>query len=68
MLVHIGTGKESAQHVANRLLKILVDKGHEAETAMDYVAGDMSTGKMPPMLTSVKRRRSTRRTRRTAWW
>ena len=33
MLVHIGTGKESAQHVANRLLKILVDKGHEAETA-----------------------------------
>ena len=21
---------------------------------MDYVAGDMSTGKMPPMLTSVK--------------
>ena len=54
MLVHIGTGKESAQHVANRLLKILVDKGHEAETAMDYVAGDMSTGKMPPMLTSVK--------------
>ena len=37
MLVHIGTGKESAQHVANRLLKILVDKGHEAETAMDYV-------------------------------
>ncbi len=32
MLVHIGTGKESAQHVANRLLKILVDKGHEAES------------------------------------
>ena len=54
MLVHIGTGKESAQHVANRLLKILVDKGKEAETAMDYVAGDMSTGKLPPMLTSVK--------------
>ena len=26
MLVNIGTGKESAQHVANRLLKILVDK------------------------------------------
>ena len=36
MLVHIGTGKESAQHVANRLLKILVDKPR-AETAMDYV-------------------------------
>ena len=29
MLVNIGTGKESAQHVANRLLKILVDKGNE---------------------------------------
>lgn len=29
MLVSIGTGKESAQHVSNRLLKILVDKGNE---------------------------------------
>ena len=28
MLVNIGTGKESAQHVANRLLKILVDTRH----------------------------------------
>ncbi len=27
MFVQLGTGKESAQHVANRLLKILVDKG-----------------------------------------
>lgn len=55
MLVTIGTGKESAQHVANRLLKILVDKGNEAEQALDFMAGDMSTGKLPPMLTSVKR-------------
>lgn len=29
MLVKIGNGKESAQLVANRLLKILVDKGTE---------------------------------------
>lgn len=29
MLVNIGTNKESPQHVANRLLKILVDRGTE---------------------------------------
>lgn len=29
MFVHIGTGKESAQHVANRLLKILVDRARK---------------------------------------
>ncbi|WP_080799868.1 RelA/SpoT family protein [Arabiibacter massiliensis] len=55
MLVHIGTGKESAQHVANRLLKILVDKGNEEAETPGFGAGDMSTGKLPPMLTSVKR-------------
>ena len=32
MLVNIGTNKESAQHVANRLLKILVDRGTEADS------------------------------------
>ncbi|MBQ9955079.1 MAG: bifunctional (p)ppGpp synthetase/guanosine-3',5'-bis(diphosphate) 3'-pyrophosphohydrolase [Eggerthellaceae bacterium] len=55
MLVNIGTGKESAQHVANRLLKILVDKGTEdaEKPAVGHGAG--STGIMPPMLTSVKR-------------
>ena len=55
MLVNIGTGKESAQHVANRLLKILVDKGNEEAETLGFGAGDMSTGKLPPMLTSVKR-------------
>lgn len=54
MLVHIGTGKESATHVANRLLKILVDKGNEAEECLSTLAGAMSTGKLPPMITSVK--------------
>lgn len=55
MLVNIGTGKESAQHVSNRLLKILVDKGNEEAETLGFGASDMSTGKLPPMLTSVKR-------------
>ena len=55
MLVSIGTGKEGAQHVANRLLKILVDRGTEADEAPGLGSGTMSTGKLPPMLTSVKR-------------
>lgn len=53
MLVQIGSGKESAQHVANRLLKLLVDRGNEAEEAAPGKS-DFSTGKLPPMLTSVK--------------
>lgn len=55
MLVNIGTGKESAQHVSNRLLKILVDKGNEEAEIPGFGAGDMATGKLPPMLTSVRR-------------
>ena len=55
MLVNIGTGKESAQHVANRLLKILVDKGNEEAEKPSIGMGAGSTGIMPPMLTSVKR-------------
>jgi len=55
MLVSIGTGAESATHVANRLLKILVDRGTEEAEAPGFGASDISTGKMPPMLTSVKR-------------
>lgn len=55
MLVNIGTGKESAQHVANRLLKILVDRGTEDAEKPSIGAGSGSTGIMPPMLTSVKR-------------
>ena len=55
MIVNIGAGKESAQHVANRLLKLLVDRGTEeaAQPAIGFSA--MATGKMPPMLTSVRR-------------
>lgn len=54
MLVNIGTGKESAQHVANRLLKILVDRGTAAADSFSLGELDASTGKLPPMLTSVK--------------
>jgi len=55
MIVAIGAGKESAQHVANRLLKLLVDRGTEEAQLPDIGASTMSTGKMPPMLTSVAR-------------
>ena len=55
MMVQIGTNKESAQHVANRLLKILVDKGNEEAATPSWGESVMSTGKMPPMVTSVKR-------------
>lgn len=55
MLVNIGTSKESATHVANRLLKILVDRGNEEAETPGLGSSHMSTGKMPPMLTSVKR-------------
>lgn len=54
MYVQLARGKESSQHVANRLLKILVDTGNEAEHAARVGAGGGSTGVMAPMLTSVK--------------
>ena len=55
MLVAIGTGKESPQHVTNRLLKLLVDRGTEEAGKPKIGQSAMSTGKMPPMLTSVAR-------------
>ena len=55
MLVNIGTGNESAQHVANRLLKLLVDRGTEEANKPGIGMSAMATGKMPPMLTSVAR-------------
>lgn len=55
MLVNVGTGKESATHVANRLLKILVDRGTKEAETPGFGSSDTSTGKMPPMITSVKR-------------
>ena len=55
MLVNIGTGKESAQHVGNRLLKVLVDAGNQEAQRQQIGMSPSSTGIMPPMLTSVKR-------------
>ena len=55
MLVQIGANKESAQHVANRLLKIIVDRGTHDAQEPGIGAGESSTGVLPPMLTSVKR-------------
>ena len=55
MIVAIGAGKESAQHVANRLLKLLVDRGTKEAQMPDIGMSAMATGKMPPMITSVAR-------------
>lgn len=55
MLVNIGSGKESPTHVGNRLLKILVDRSTEDAQSPGIGASSSSTGKLPPMLTSVKR-------------
>ena len=55
MIVAIGAGKDSAQHVANRLLKLLVDRGTEEANRPDIGMSAMATGKMPPMITSVAR-------------
>ncbi len=55
MLVNIGTNKETPTHVTNRLLKILVDRGTEEAEKPGVGMSASSTGKMPPMITSVKR-------------
>ena len=55
MLIKIGSGKESAQHVVNRMLKILVDKAVADDAQPKIGMSASSTGMMPPMLTSVSR-------------
>lgn len=55
MFVQLARGNESAQHVANRLLKILVDRGNEESQKPRIGQGDNSTGIIPPLITSVKR-------------
>lgn len=54
MLVCIGTGKESAQHVANRMLKLLVDSANAPAPAYRVGGVDIGIGSSVPMLTSVK--------------
>ena len=55
MLIKIGAGKEGAQHVVNRMLKTLVDKANADDARPHIGMSESSTGKMPPMLTSVSR-------------
>ncbi len=55
MYVQIARNKESAQHVANRMLKLLVDRANEAEKTTPLGVGESSTVGKLPMLTSVKR-------------
>ena len=55
MMVSIGCERESAQHVANRLIKYMVDREAEAEADARRVASmGTSTGVMPRMLTNAK--------------
>ena len=55
MLAQVGAGKESAQHVANRMLKLLVDVGSDTTHPSTVAASTTTNSVMPPMLTSVKR-------------
>lgn len=55
MFVQLARGKESAQHVANRMLKILVDRAEEESQKPMPGQSEISTGIMAPMLTSLKR-------------
>ncbi|WP_251211832.1 RelA/SpoT family protein [Adlercreutzia murintestinalis] len=55
MYVQIARNRESAQHVANRMLKLLVDRANEAEKTTPLGVGEGSTVGKLPMLTSVKR-------------
>ena len=52
MMVAIGAGKETAVHVANRLLKILAPEPVEEKLPEIPI---MANGFMPPMLTTVKK-------------
>lgn len=55
MFVQLARGKESATHVSNRMLKILVDKAEAESRKPSPGQSESSTGIMAPMLTSVKR-------------
>ena len=55
MLVAIGAGRERELHVANRLLKELVEAGNEEQKKPDWGMSTSATGKMPRMITSAKR-------------
>ena len=58
MLVQIGAGKESAQHVANRVIKVLAEAAPPSDRKDSFlVTSATNSAVMPPMLTSVKPQR-----------
>lgn len=61
MLVQIGTGKESAQHIANRVIKLLVDAGSVEQKESFMITSATSKPIAPPMLTTVKSPRNPRK-------
>ncbi|MDD6784899.1 MAG: bifunctional (p)ppGpp synthetase/guanosine-3',5'-bis(diphosphate) 3'-pyrophosphohydrolase [Eggerthellales bacterium] len=58
MLVQIGSGKESTQHVANRVIKVISEAGaaHDTKDAI-LVTSATKNASTPPMLTVVKPQR-----------
>lgn len=55
MFVQLARGKENPQHVAGRMLKLLVDSANDDAAKPAPGSGKTSTGVMAPMITSVKR-------------
>ena len=53
MMVAVGAGKETVLHVSNRLVKLLTDDGNEPPR--NELSSVMIGGKIPPMLTTVKK-------------
>ena len=53
MMVAVGAGKETVLHVTNRLVKLLSDE--KPDDSAITVAAAMANGKMPPMMTTVRK-------------
>ena len=54
MLVQIGTGTESAQHIANRVIKMLTEAGTTEQKEPFLIASATNKAVAPPMITTVK--------------
>ncbi len=54
MFVSIGAGKESAVQVSHRVLRVLEEGEHPEQTSAGISQSIMTTGSLPPMLTTVK--------------
>ena len=57
MLVQIGTGTESAQHIANRVIKFLAEAGSAEQKEPFLLTSATNKTVTPPMLTTVKTQR-----------